>query len=106
MTNDFPEILKKEKISERHIDFLNALFGLDKKAISIDNLDYLTNIYNSTKQLDIRNKILKMLYDFDFVILKEFFSNAYKKERYLDMKIYALRGLSNFVRENYIAKLL
>ena len=72
MTNNFPEILTKEKINERHIDFRNALFGLDKSAISIQNLEYLTNIYNSTKQLDIRNKILKLLYDLDFSILKEY----------------------------------
>lgn len=106
MTNDFPEILTNEKINERHIDFRNALFGLDKNVISIENLEYLTNIYNSTKQLDIRNKILKLLYDFDFATLKEFFSNAYKKERYLDMKIYALRGLSTFIGEKDIAKML
>ena len=106
MTNNFPEILTKEKINERHIDFRNALFGLDKNSISIENLEYLTNIYNSTKQLDIRNKILNLLYDLDFVTLKEFFSNAYKKERYLDMKVYALRGLSYFVGEKDIENLL
>lgn len=38
--------------------------------------------------------------------MKEFFANAYKKERHLDMKIYALRGLSNFMEEKKIAKLL
>lgn len=106
LTNNFPEILANEKINERHVDFRNALFGLNKNVISIDNLEFLTNIYNSTKQLDIRNKILKLLYDFDFEILKEFFLNVYKKERYLDMKIYALRGLSNFLSEKKIAKLL
>lgn len=106
MTNNFPEILTNEKINERHIDFRNALFGLDKNVISIENLQYLTNIYDSTKQLDIRNKVLKLLYDFDFLTLKEFFTNAYKKERYLDMKIYALRGLSNFIEEKDITKLL
>ncbi|MGV7106101.1 hypothetical protein [Flavobacterium sp. U410] len=106
MINNFPEILTDQKINDRHIDFRNALLGLDKNGISIENFEYLTNIYKSTKQLDIRNKILKLLYDFDFVTLKEFFSNAYKKERYLDMKIYALRGLSNFIGEKEIAKLL
>ena len=106
MTNNFPEILTSEKINERHIDFRNALFGLEKNVISIENLEYLTKIYNATKQLDIRNKILKLLYDFDFATLKEFFSNAYKKERYLDMKIYALRGLANFIEEKEITKLL
>jgi hypothetical protein len=49
---------------------------------------------------------LRFLYDFDFPELKDFFDNAYKKERYLDMKIYALRGLSLFVSEKEIEKLL
>jgi hypothetical protein len=66
----------------------------------------LTRIYNSTKQIDIRNRIVKLLYDFNFTGLKDYFNNAYKKERYLDMKIYALRGLSNFIVENDIDKLL
>ncbi len=106
MTKYFPEILTNEKINERHIEFRNALFGIDKNVISAENSHYLINIYNSTKQLDIRKKILKLLYDFDFAALKEFFSNAYKKERYLDLKICALRGLSNFIEEKDIAKLL
>lgn len=106
MTNSFPEILTTEKINERHIDFRNALFDLDKKSINADNSKNLTHIYSSTKQLGIRNEILKLLYDFDFETLKEFFLNAYKKERYLYMKIYSLRGLSNFVDEKEITKLL
>lgn len=106
MTNNFPEILTNEKMNERHIDFRTALFGLDKNAIGIENIEYLTTIYNSTKQLDIRNKILKLLYDLDFLTLKEFFANAYNKERYLDLKILALRGLANFIGENEISKLL
>ena len=44
MIYNFPEILTNEKINERHIDFCNALFGLDKKAISIDFFAYLTTI--------------------------------------------------------------
>ena len=106
MTHNFPEILIDNKINERHIDFRNALFGLDKKVVNNANLEYLINIYNSTKQLEIRNKILKLLYDFNFPVLKDFFSNAYNKERYLDMKINALRGLSNFLEEKEITKLL
>lgn len=105
MQNNFPEILT-QKANEKKMKFREALFDLDKNSIMIDNLVYLTAIYNESKKLDIRNKILMLLYDFDFVELKAFFSNAYKKERYLDMKIYALRGLSNFVEEKEIAKLL
>lgn len=104
--NNFPDILTDEKIKDSNKDFRNALFSLDKKFIDKDNYVHLTRIYSATKQLDIRNKILRLLYDFDFPELKIFFDSAYKKERYLDMKIYALRGLSQFISEKEIEKLL
>lgn len=47
-----------------------------------------------------------MLYDFDFPELKDFFNEAYKKLRYLDMKINALRGLAQFISEKEVEKLL
>lgn len=102
----FPDILTDEKIKDSNKDFRNALFSLDKKFIDNDNSVHLTRIYSATKQLDIRNKILRLLYNFDFPELKIFFDSAYKKERYLDMKIYALRGLSQFISEKDTEKLL
>lgn len=104
--NKFPEILTVEKINERNIDVQNALIQLNKSSIDADNFHHLIHIYNATKNLSFRNKILKLLYDFDFAELKDFFSNAYKRERYLDMKLHALRGLSRFVTEKDVAKLL
>lgn len=104
--SNFPDILTDEKIKDSDINFRNALFSLDKKFIDKDNFIHLTRIYSATKQLDLRNKILRLLYDFDFPELKVFFDSAYKKERYLDMKIYALRGLSQFISEKEIEKLL
>ncbi|WP_394776713.1 hypothetical protein [Flavobacterium sp.] len=104
--SNLPAILTEEKIKESHINFRDALFSLDKKIIDKNNFVHLTRIYSGTKQLDIRNKILRLLYDFEFPELEDFFNNAYKKERYLDMKIYALRGLSKFVSEKEIEKLL
>lgn len=104
--SNFPAILTEEKIKESNVNFRNALFSLDKKFIDKDNFIHLTRIYSGTKQLDIRNKILRLLYDYEFPELEDFFNNAYKKERYLDMKIYALRGLSKFVSEKEIEKLL
>ena len=104
--SNFPAILTDERIKDSNKDFRNALFSLDKNTIDKDNFLHLTRIYSVTKQLDIRNKILRLLYDFEFPELREFFNNAYKKERYLDMKIYALRGLSIFLEEKEIEKLL
>ena len=102
----FPEILTDEKIKDSNTDFRSALFSLDKNSIDKDNFVHLARIYSATKQLDLRNKVLRLLYDFDFPQLKDFFDSAYKKERYLDMKIYALRGLSQFISEKDIEKLL
>lgn len=104
--SNFPSILTDEKIKDSNKDFRSALFSLDKNSIDKDNFVHLVRIYSTTKQLDLRNKVLRLLYDFDFPELKDFFDNAYKKERYLDMKIYALRGLSQFTNEKEIEKLL
>src|ERR1700756_4862320 len=95
----FPAILTDEKIKESNKDFRNALFSLDRNSIDKDNFVHLTKIYSIKKQLYLKNKVLRLLYDFYFPELKDFFNNAYKKERYLDMKIYALRGLSQFLSE-------
>jgi hypothetical protein len=103
---DFPEILTNEKINERNVDFRNALFSLNKKIINESNIVHLIRIYTKTKHIELRNRILKLLYDFDFPELNDFFSLAYKKERYLDMKLYALRGISLFATEKEIDKIL
>jgi hypothetical protein len=46
------------------------------------------------------------LYDKKYDSLKQFFQDAYKKERYLDIKLLALRGLSPFLIEGEVEKLL
>lgn len=104
--SSFPDILKSEKIKENDPKFIDVLFSLNKKSINETNFSYLIKIYISTKQLNIRNQILKLLYDFDFIELKDFFYEAYKKERYLDMKINALRGLIKFISEKEVENIL
>lgn len=104
--NEFPELLTTEKVDEKHKNFSPAIFSLKREIINKNNFKHLTKIYYATKKLDIRLRILKLLYDFDFIELKIFFNDAYKKERYLDMKICALRGLSQFLTEKEIALLL
>jgi hypothetical protein len=46
------------------------------------------------------------LYNKNSHILKEFFEKAYKRERYMFIKIIALRGLSHYITEDEIEKLL
>lgn len=104
--NLFPEILTKEKLYERNIEFRDSLFSLDENVINEQNVIHLIRIYNSAKLLEIRNKILKLLYNFEYSVLLEFFKLAYKRERGLEMKMYALRGLSQFITEKEIENIL
>ena len=43
--SNFPTLLTDEKIKDNSVDFRNALFSLDKKFITNDNLFHLTKIY-------------------------------------------------------------
>lgn len=104
--SEFPKILSDKTVHERHINFRKALFDLNPENISPEHTGILTGIYMTTKQIDYRNKILRLLYDFSTPELRSFFETAYKKERYLDMKIYALRGLVQFSAEKDIEKLV
>jgi len=45
------------------------------------------------------------VFKFNFPELGNFFKAAYKKERYLDMKLYALRGLSQFITEKKVTEI-
>lgn len=104
--SSFPDILTDEKAKERHPDFKKALFDLSTKDINAEGLKHLVRIYTTTKEISYRNKILKLLYDHQEPELHPFFEMAYKKERYADMKIYALRGLAQFAEEKEIGKLI
>lgn len=106
MISNFPALLLNEKYNEKEPEFRNALVNLDKSTINSENVQFLITIYHSAKQIDIRNIILKLLYDLNDPLLKEFFMSSYKKERYLDMKIYALRGLAQFIEEKEVVQLL
>jgi hypothetical protein len=87
--------------------FLDAFNDLKEDDITgNDKIEAIINIYARAKDLYIRNTCLKLLYNKENELLKSFFETAYKKERYLDMKIHALRGLIHFVTEDEIKKLL
>lgn len=102
----FPEILANENVKERHPDYKKALFDLNSKNITAENSNHLVRIYTTTKEISYRNKILKLLYDYQYSELQSFFEMACKKERYLDMKVYALRGWAQFAEEKEIGKLV
>ncbi|WET49728.1 hypothetical protein PYS58_01075 [Chryseobacterium indologenes] len=102
----FPEILTDENAKERHSDFKKALFDLRANDITAKDIEHLIRIYTTTKEISYRNKILKLLYNHKEPELYAFFEKAYKKERYHDMKVYALRGLAQFEAEKEIGKLV
>ena len=98
MTND--------TISDRDIDFRNALFSVTQSIIDEVNAVFVTGIYNRSKLPEIKSKALRLLYNKPFPFLKDFFDSAFKKERYLHMKLLAMRGLSQFLPEKEIEQLM
>lgn len=57
-------------------------------------------VYAGAKDLHVRNLCLRLLYDKRFEVLEGFFEQAFRKERHLDMRVRALRGLAQFRDEN------
>ncbi|MCS4304141.1 hypothetical protein [Chryseobacterium sp. BIGb0232] len=104
--SSFPKILTDQNAKESHSDYKKALFDLTPNAITVKELGHLMRIYTTTKEISYRNKILKLLYNHREPELHSFFEIAYKKERYRDMKVYALRGLAQFAEEKEIVKLV
>lgn len=104
--SSFPEILTDENAKQKHSDFKTALFDLNAKDITSKDLKHLIRIYITTKEISYRNRILKLLYNHKDPELHPFFEKAYKKERYHDMKVYALRGLAQFTEEKELVKLI
>lgn len=66
--------------------------------------DELMSLYFETKDIPKRNKILKTLALNLPQDGEEFFLKAFKKERYLDMKLCAIRGYCAYAAEDDVAK--
>lgn len=68
--------------------------------------DTITEKYFNTKDIAKRNALLKQLI-FDLPEDgKDFFLKVYKKERYLDMRLTAIRGYAAFASEEEVAVLM
>jgi len=103
---EFPEILKQENMNHRNHEFYTAFLDLTSDCITENTSRIIEQIYQKTKLVEFRKQSLKLLCQKDFDHLADFFQAAYKRERYLDMKILALRGLAHFIPESEIEKLL
>ena len=66
----------------------------------------LVEAYTAAKDLYVRNLCLRLLYDKTYAFLEDFFEKAFRKKRYLDMRVLALRGLAQFRGEQALAGML
>ncbi len=91
---------------EGNMDFRESIFNLEPKLIELDDLETLKYLYFKVKDISLRHKLLLVLRDIYNSQLGEFFQKAYKKERDLEMKLIAVRGLVKYVEENEIRKIM
>ncbi|MDE8673887.1 hypothetical protein P4603_08940 [Priestia aryabhattai] len=89
---------------EGNRDFRESFFNLEPKLIELDDLETLKYLYFKVKDISLRHKLLLVLRDIYNSQLGEFFQKAYKKERDLEMKLIAVRGLVKYVEEHEISK--
>ena len=68
--------------------------------------EYLMETYFQEKEVSKRNEILKKLLLDMPVNAKGFFLKVFKKERYLDMKLSAVRGYAVYVTEEEVCTLM
>ncbi|SDH06432.1 hypothetical protein SAMN05216588_102293 [Pseudomonas flavescens] len=104
--NQLPEVLRSSEGKPRISAVRDALFALLPGQVDEAAAGHLAALYQRSKQLDVRRQILRLLYDLDFPVLDRFFAEAFGKERYLDMKLYALRGLARRADEGQLQTLL
>ena len=98
--------LSNSGVMERNLQFRQSIVDLDYKFIISDNIPILENIYSKLKELGFRKKLLQSLYHNSAWNIKDFFLKAYKKERYLDLKLDAIRGYSLYASEEEVDKLM
>lgn len=63
----------------------------------------IVTVYAGAKDSHVRKICLRLLYDRPLGFLEDFFDQAFRRERYLDMRVHALRGLSQFRSERALA---
>lgn len=108
MTDIIVELKKmsQKKGFENKDDFQQLLEKCKDIELTSTDVDFLTELYFSAKNLYIRNTILKALVFCEDINLKDFFFKAFKKERYLDMRLTATRGYAKYATENEVEKLM
>ena len=98
--------MSQKKGFENKDDFQQLLEKCKDIELTSTDVDFLTELYFPAKNLYIRNTILKALVFCEDINLKDFFLKAFKKERYLDMRLTAIRGYAKYATENEVEKLM
>ncbi|KOR90705.1 hypothetical protein AM231_09335 [Paenibacillus solani] len=108
MINIIEELKKmsQKRGFENKDDFHQLLERCKDITLSNEDADFLIELYSKAKNLYIRNTILKALVFCEDIDLKDFFFKAFKKERYLDMRLTAVRGYAKFATEKEVEKLM
>jgi hypothetical protein len=83
-----------------------SLSDLSEAQIDQSSAKEVVTLYCSSKDQYIRGLCLKLLYSKEYVFLEQFFASAFKRERYLDTKLYCVRGLAQFWSESRLVPLL
>lgn len=104
--NEAIDYLKKSPVSERNPHYREALFSVKYNQLDFEEATLLSSIYFKLKDISLRNCILMSLFYCNNFDLKKFFFDAYKKERYLDMKLAAIRGYANYATEQEVDELM
>lgn len=97
---------KTGSFHENDMEFRESIFNLNSILVEPNDIKPLKYLYLTLKEISLRHKILLTLRDLYNSQLSEFFQEAYKKERDLEMKLIAVRGLTKYVEEDEISKVM
>lgn len=87
--------------------YREAMINMRFESFKVEDINFFIHYYKTVKDIFSRNQILQA-----FVLqcqkhdLKEFFLSAFKKERYLEMRLTAIRGYANYVSEKEISPIM
>lgn len=87
--------------------YREAMINMRFESFTTEDTNFFIDYYKTVKDIFSRNQILQAFvlqcqkYD-----LKEFFLSAFKKERYLDIRLTAIRGYAIYASEKEIAPLM
>ncbi|WP_334077871.1 hypothetical protein [Paenibacillus sanfengchensis] len=93
-------------LRENDAKFISAISNVAYEFLTTDEAALIEQLYFKLKNIALRNQILYGLIRCKELELKDFFQKAYKKERYLDMRLLAIHGLAHYASEEEIDKVM